>query len=60
MSFQRKIERNFVKKQWQKLNRGIRKVSRQHFAKLWEEYQDKKYGKSEHRIMVKNCNKSKK
>lgn len=56
MSFKRKIERNKLKGQYKKNNRGIQKRYRTTFAGLWTEYQEKKYGKKQYAVMLKRCN----
>ena len=44
MSFQRKIERNQLKKQWKDHNKGVAKRYRSEFRGFWKWFQKKKRG----------------
>lgn len=44
MSFQRKIERNQLKKQWKEHNKGVDKKYRADFKGFWNWFQKKKRG----------------
>ena len=44
MNFQRKIERNQLKKQFKNYNKGIAKKYRTNFADFWKKYKKGKKG----------------